>query len=253
MLCDLQKASILKRISAWILDMILICVLATGFAFLISRMTNYDGFTKSLQEDYQAYEEKYNIKIDIAYEEYQKLTEEELSRFQAAEAELTKDKEIAKLYSVVTSLTLVITSLGIFLSVFLLEFLVPLFLKDGQTVGKKIFGIGVMSAEGVRISSVALFIRSVLGKYTLEIMVPVLIAVMIFFGMIGIGGTLVLGALLILQIVLLIATKTNSAIHDVLSGTVTVDMASQMIFESKEELIARKKALAAERAARYDD
>ena len=33
---DLQKASMLKRASAWLLDVILLSVLATGFALLLS-------------------------------------------------------------------------------------------------------------------------------------------------------------------------------------------------------------------------
>jgi len=45
-------------------------------------------------------------------------------------------------------------------------------------------------------------------------------------------------------------TRNNSAIHDLLAGTVVVDMSSQTIFRSTEELIAYKKRVAAERAAR---
>jgi hypothetical protein len=33
MICDLQKASLLKRASAFLLDFILLCILITGFAF----------------------------------------------------------------------------------------------------------------------------------------------------------------------------------------------------------------------------
>ena len=51
-------------------------------------------------------------------------------------------------------------------------------------------------------------------------------------------GTLVTLAVLILipifQLILVIATKTNSLIHDIISSTVSVDLPSQMIFESVE-------------------
>jgi hypothetical protein len=38
----------------------------------------------------------------------------------------------------------------------LLEFLVPYLLKNGQTVGKKMFSLGVMRVDGVKISTFSL-------------------------------------------------------------------------------------------------
>ena len=73
---------------------------------------------------------------------------------------------------------------------------------------------------------------------------------MIFLGTIGIVGPAVILGLLVTQLVLLCVTHTNSVIHDILSDTVTVDLASQMIFNSPEELLAYKTKLAAEKAAR---
>jgi hypothetical protein len=52
------------------------------------------------------------------------------------------------------------------------------------------------------------------------------------------------------QVILMIKTQTNSAIHDVLAKTVVIDVASQMIFESEEDLIAYKEKAHAEKAAR---
>ena len=50
-------------------------------------------------------------------------------------------------------------------------------------------------------------------------------------------GIAVLVLLAIGQIICLIMTRTWSVLHDVMAGTVAVDMASQMIFETKEEQI----------------
>ena len=41
----------------------------------------------------------------------------------------------------------------------------------------------------------------------------------------------------ILQVAMLIVTKTNSSIHDLLADTVVVDYVSQQIFETQEDLI----------------
>ena len=48
----------------------------------------------------------------------------------------------------------------------------------------------------------------------------------------------------------MVFTRTNSAIHDLLAGTVVVDKTSQTIFRTTEDLIAFKKQAAAEQAAR---
>ena len=58
---------------------------------------------------------------------------------------------------------------------------VPLKLGNGQTIGKKVFGIGVMRVDGVQLTTIQLFIRTILGKFTLETMIPVYIVLMIFF------------------------------------------------------------------------
>jgi len=60
----------------------------------------------------------------------------------------------------------------------------------------------------------------------------------------GIVGPAVIFGILALQLILMIMTDTNSAIHDILSDTVTVDLASQMIFSSEQELLAYKKKAA---------
>ena len=83
-------------------------------------------------------------------------------------------------------------------------------------------------------------------------MIPVLIVMMLFFGTIGIFGLIILGLILLLQIILLIVTRTNSAIHDVLAKTVAIDLASQMIFDSAEEMTEYKKRVHEEKAQRAE-
>jgi uncharacterized RDD family membrane protein YckC len=131
----------------------------------------------------------------------------------------------------------------------LLEFLIPLLLGNGQTVGKKVFGVAVMREDSVKLSPVLLFIRAILGKYTIETMVPVLIILMIYWGVLGFFGTVILFGMLILQLVLLFSTKERSAIHDKLAHTVAVDYASQKIFDTPEAMLAYKKRIHAEQVA----
>ena len=65
-------------------------------------------------------------------------------------------------------------------------------------------------------------------------MIPTIIVIMMIF---GVGSYITLAVLFLIflfQIILVIATKTNSFIHDILSSTVVVDLQSQMIFDSLE-------------------
>ena len=54
------------------------------------------------------------------------------------------------------------------------------------------------------------------------------------------------------NLIMMIATRTNSAIHDQLSHTVAVDMASQLIFDSPEALLEYKQKLHAEAAEKAE-
>ena len=74
-------------------------------------------------------------------------------------------------------------------------------------------------------------------------MVPIAILFAFIFAEPSIILLIVIFAIIVLQIVLFFATKTFSLIHDVLSSSVVVDMQSQMIFNSIEEMTAYKEEL----------
>lgn len=247
---DLQKASISKRISAFLFDGILFLILVVGFAFLLSTCFGYDKYNQTLRDAYAIYESKYNIVFDISEEQYYSMSEEDLGNYNNAYTELINDKEAMYAYNMVLNLTLLIATLSILFSLSVLEFIIPIRLGNGQTLGKKIFSIGVMHTDGIKITPILLFIRVFLGKFTLETMIPVLIIFMIFFNMTGFIGTIILGLILLLQFILIIVTRTNSLLHDILAKTVVIDMASQMIFDNAGELLAYKKKVHAEQVAR---
>ena len=48
MICDLQKANILKRVSAYILDLIMLTIVITGAAFALSSIFDYDSYSEKL-------------------------------------------------------------------------------------------------------------------------------------------------------------------------------------------------------------
>lgn len=238
MIYDLQKASILKRVSAWLLDFICITIIAAGAFWLISAISKFDAKSERYEEIITQYGEQYGIDLKQGLD--QDATQQQKDLYNQAYEAFAKDEEAIALYSQIINITILMVSLGLFVAVFVVEFVVPLFLKNGQTLGKKIFSVAVMQVSGVRITPFILFVRAILGKYTIELMVPAMILAMAVMGVADLITLLVLGALVVFQIVLVIATKNNSLIHDALSSTVAVDMATQMIFDNKEEMIKYK-------------
>ena len=247
MIYDLQKASVLKRISAWMFDAIILATLAAGIAFIFSAVFGYDAKLDRMEEIYTEYEAEFGIDLEISDENFAKLTDEEKAKYDEANKKFGKDEEVIYLTNMLFTISLLIVSLSILIAFVILELILPLILKNGQTLGKKIFGIAVMRDDGVRITPFVLFVRTVLGKYTIETMVPIFLIYLAFTGA-GLAGALALLLLFGFQIGLLIKTKTNSAIHDILAYTVTVDYASQMIFDSKEALMEYKNRVHAEDA-----
>ena len=252
MIYDLQRASMWKRISAWLFDGILLGIAAVGIAFLLSLALNFDGHNTALEEAYAHYEAQFGITFDIAQEEYLAMSRADRQNYDTAYQALIADEAAMYSYNMVLNLTLIITTLGTLLAYLMLEFLVPLLLGNGQTLGKKIFSLAVVRTDLVGITPVQLFIRTVLGKFTVETMVPVYVIIMLMFNTVGLEGTLLLFALLVAQLLLLALNRNRAVIHDLLAGTVTVDFASQIIFRTTEDLIRYKNKLHAEEAARKD-
>ena len=244
---DLQKADMWKRISAWLFDFIVIGIVIVGVALGLSSLLKYDAHYNRLNECYDKYEVEYGIDLNISNEDYDKLTDEEKQKYLDAGEKMQDDEEIRARYNIVVNLVLTITTFSIMLAYVITEFIVPLCFGNGQTLGKKIFGIGVMRTDGVKVTPLQMFVRSIMGKCTVETLVPVFVVIMIVLRVTGIVGLAILAAIILSEIVLLIATKERTPIHDIMSGTVTVDIASQMIFNTPEELLAYKQKIHADK------
>lgn len=247
---DIQKANMWKRISAGLLDLILLSVEVAFLAMLLSSLLGFDRYNDALDDCYRKYEVAYGISFDITMDDYNAMTQEQIDLYSQAYEDFSNDADAVYNFNMIVRLTITIASVSILLGFLALEFAVPLLFKDGRTLGKRIFGIGVVRTHGVRVNALALFIRTFLGKFAIETMIPVLIVLMIIWGTIGIVGPLVVVGIGLLQIILLATSQTHSLIHDRLSDTVVVDMESQMIFDSEDDLIEYTKRLHAEKAAK---
>ena len=249
---DLQRAGMWKRLSAALFDSIILFTVIVGMALLLSSVLDYDSHVSRMNELEQQYGDEFGVDLNITLEELKALSEEERQVYEAADEAYSQDPDVIYTYNMMLSMAMVIVTFAILLGYLLLEFLVPLILKNGQTLGKKLFGIGVMRVDNVRLPSVLLFARTVLGKFTIGTMIPVYVVIMIIFGRLGMFGTVLIGALLLVQAILFFGTHAHTPIHDKLAGTVTVDLASQMIFDSPEALLEYKKRIHAEATAKQE-
>ena len=250
MQADIQKASLWKRIAAWILDLILLAVIAVGVMYLASVILGCDNYIQQVESSYDYYEEAYGISFEISHEEYEGYNEQQRKNWDDAYEALISDDAAMHAYNMMVNLILITTTVGLLVSMLLCNFVLPLILKNGQTVGKKAFNLGLVRQDGVKMNTVQLFVRTILGQFTLETMIPVYIIIMMLWGTIGMIGPAVLILLIITQLICTVVTRNNTALHDLLAGTVVVDISLQKVFASKEELVEYTKKLHAERAAR---
>ncbi len=236
MLNDLQKANILKRLSAFIFDIIILSIAATGFLFLVSWFIGYDSKSAELESYLAKYENKYGVTLNITEDEYAALPESSKESYDNAYAALMQDEGMLKTYESMMTMILVMVTVSFFLAVMVLEFVIPLIFGNGQTLGKKLFSLGVMNINHVKLSPPQLGLRTIVGKFAIEIMVPAYIITMILLGRMGILGVVILILMAVLELVVMGVTKTDSMIHDLIAGTVVIDFPSQYIFDTEEEM-----------------
>ncbi len=246
---SIQRASITRRLTAAFLDLILLFTLAVGFGWLLAKITGLAGHSDTLQAAYDQYEAEYGISFDIDQSTYDAMNPEEKANWDGAYQALISDGEAMRAYNLLNNLMLLVLTGGVTLSYLVLEFGVPLILKNGQTVGKKVFAMAVMRKDGVKVNGVQLFIRSILGKCTVGTMLPIYIVAL--WSQLGIIGTIVLAALGLGQVILLFIGD-HALIQDRMANTVVVDMNSQRIFESEEALVEYTRQRHAEEAERAE-
>ena len=235
---DFQRASMMKRAPAWMLDMILLIVIATGLIAGLAYILDWDAQTEAMDSVYVRYEKEYGIDFAKTDEDFAKMDEAELAKYQAAAEAMSKDEEAQRIYQMYVNLSLVIMSGGVLGAFLILELLVPLLFKNGQTLGKKCFGVALMRKDGVRMTPFMVFARGILGKYTVETMIPLLMIMGSLLGVTGLETTILCLGFLLAQVIVPLVTRNKTALHDLIACTVAVDMSSQMIFDSVEEMEA---------------
>lgn len=232
---DLQKASLWKRISAALFDFIILGIVVIGIMTLLSGALGYEKHLDTFKTKCEEYSQLYGVEPLLSEETVGKMTEAEQKNYDAANKALNADPVAVRAYRMYTHLPLLMVTGGVLSGILILQVIVPALFGNGQSLGKKIFGVALMRVDGVKLSGFQLFVRSVLGKFTIELMIPIYVIWLISMNSVQLFGLAMLLLLLVAQILCLVITRTGSFLHDVLAGTVAVDMASQMIFATEEE------------------
>lgn len=230
---EINKAPALKRLAAWLIDMIIVIVLASGFTWLGS-MT-YSKVSKNLDQKYiehgiylpdstqpsgyKACELKYDDN-GVAIE-----TDSCTISWKAFYA----DEEAVKLTRMANNCVVANIGVGTLIAVLLVEFMCPLLFKKTQaTPGYWIMHIGIIGKDCIKAKPLPLFARAVIGRWAIEVMVPVL-CVLYIMSNIGAGlyGTIALFVFVLVEACFMAFTKNRVAIHDAISNTVPVDADQQ--------------------------
>ncbi len=271
---ELKKIGFVKRASALLLDAILLSVLATGFIWIISLICNYSGeeaLARQYFEEWETFRKEeipsvadyYGFNYTENGDDYTVTVKETgaaatlddvVNKLKNSEGKdgqtkaaydkylaLTPAEKVNAQYQYLHTMLFMMVSVGSLLAYLILEFILPLCLKNGQTIGKKVFGIGLVRPNGVKVAPVAVFARMLLGKYAVETMFPVLLVFLFLFAQgAALMSVILLAALFILNVVLFFATKNHTPIHDILAYTVAVDIKLQVVFASEDELNEKK-------------
>ena len=225
-----NKAGLSKRASAFFIDVVLLLLLAVALAYVLSLAFGYSRFSQAYSSGIERYAAQYNVQFDkvVSQADFDALTDQQKASYEAAVAAMNEDTEILDALSSMVRLIFLIAALSLFLAFMALEFIVPLFLKQGRTLGKKAFGLSVTKKDGSPLGPVPLLVRTFVGKYLIETMIPVLIIIITIFNAIGLmNGPGIIGFAIILVIVisnlaLVFISANGCAIHDHIADTIVV-------------------------------
>ena len=238
-------------------DAMMVFVLSLAIMLGLHAILQIDAKIDKLNAYRTEYAAELGLDLDISTEEYDAMTEEDRKVYDDLYLELNKkmaqNEDVMNLNANIITLISITVTGSLLVGTAIWYFVIPIFFKHGRTLGKKIFGLAVVRTNGVKLTNPVLFARSLIGFYAIETMFPLTLILMTLFGALGIVGFITVGLFLVLQIFVMAYTKTNSCIHDLLSDTVVVDMASQQIFETQDERTEYDKAEAARKAAEAEN
>ncbi len=226
------KAPPIKRFAAYLIDLVLLLAITVGISVGMWSAMNLQSYTEGLQPYYEKYEQEFGVDFDASPYE---LGEKELEKYNAAYEAMDKDPEATAIKNKIMSILLISAAVGSLAGYLILEVMLPLIFKNGQSLGKKIMGLCVMHKDHVRISVMQVIYRAILGKYFIGTLVPMALLAMQNFKIWIISGSTIVAVIAMTQAFIVLLSQANCGIHDKLFHTVVADFNQQYIFNSREE------------------
>ena len=225
----------INRFAAFIIDAILLVILLTGCLYIFSMIFQYDAHLATLESEY--IKEGYLI-LNVEKNIYEYLAET-APNYNAVLESVKNNQVILQEQQYLATYTTNVPALSIAIVLLILEFIVPLFLKNGQTVGMKVFKIALISNNNIRISSLQLFARCLIGKIAILGVIPMFaISYILINPTGGLLGTIILIIIAIIQITTIVKSKNHAGIQDIIAQVYPVNFAETVIYRNKEELQA---------------
>ena len=239
---DFYKAKPLKRLAAYIIDLILLLIITASVAAGMFAAMDYQVYEEQFDQACQVYGEQFGVDLTASRADQAELSEEVQDKYLEAWEALNADAQAMDSIKEMLRITLLSAVAGFFAGYLILEVMIPLIFKNGQTVGKKLLGLCVMHKYHVRVGTMQIIYRAILGKYFLETLIPVVLLILSNYGVLGTTASLLLSVIAMTQGFIVMMSQANCGIHDKLFKTVVTDFKQQHIFDTLNERIDYEEA-----------
>ena len=223
----------MNRIAAFILDTVLFLILFTGVLYLISLIFGFDALHDTLRAE--QIKEGYLI-LNAETNEYEIISKDH-PNYDVVIENVSNNALLMDTLFTVNQFSMNAPLIALAIVMFILEFVVPMFLKNGQTVGMKFFKIALISNNNLAITTTQLFARCIIGKIAVLGIIPMLAILYIFLNAGGgLFGTIILLVVVIIQIIMLIKNKNHEGIADKIANVYPVNFTETVIYKTQKEL-----------------
>ena len=228
----------IKRLAAYLIDIVMVLVIFTGVMFLLSEMFDYQGVNAKLEQLY--IDTGVKIADDKGVYDFCDIKnttcEQSLKNLYAMDL-------FYELFNSIQGFLIYAPIISIFVPLLILEFILPMIFKNGQTLGMKLFNIALISKNGIKVKPIQVFVRFLFGKFIINGIVPVLGVMYIFISDgAGITGAMLLLLYLIANFACYGVGQNKTFVPDALAGCYPIDTQEQIFFDTVEELAAAKAA-----------
>ena len=142
--------------------------------------------------------------------------------------DLNKIPEVEKAGANYMTLSTLQYVVSIFIAGALVYILVPLIMKNGQTIGKKVFGLGLANSDGYKFSNPRLLMRFV-PFAVVDISLFFLILVNLYIVM------LIVLIIFLVSFALAMSSPKRMSLHDLTAQSIVVDLKTSTLFSTVEE------------------